>query len=179
MGMIRTLYRGLEQAGKVLAYAGMVLILIAILASIIDISGRKTIALSIPGINDITQLMVMSCICLAMPYAFIREGHVGVEFVTDPLPRRALAVLKSVVALLTLVFVAVLLRYGYAQAALQVGKGDSSLTLGIPIIWYWMPLLIGLGVSVLACLTVALRYLSMAARGTDPLGLPHREPGGI
>jgi len=153
----------------VLAFAGMALISISIAVSMIDIVGRKTVGFTILGINDIVQLLVMACICLAMPFAFIGEGHVGVDFVTDPLPPRALAALKFAVALLSCGFVAVLVRFAYAQAALQIGKGDTSMTLGIPIVWYWAPLLTGFSVSVFACLAHALRHLVTLVSGVDPL----------
>ena len=148
----------------------MALISISIAISMIDIVGRKTIGFTILGINDIAQLLVMACICLAMPFAFIREGHVGVEFVTDRLPPRALAALKLAIALLSCGFVAVLVRFAYAQAGMQMGKGDTSMTLGIPIVWYWAPLLIGFTVSVFACLVHALRHFVALVSGADPLG---------
>jgi len=172
--MIGTLFRRLEQVSEALAIAGMISISVAIAALIVDIVGRKTTGFTILGISDIMQLLVMACICLAMPFAFLREGHVSVEFVTDPLPPRALAALKLVVALVSLVFVAVLARYALAQAGQQMAKGDISMTLAIPIVWYWAPLLAGLCVSAVACLIHAARYLVAVVTGADPL----RDAGG-
>lgn len=167
--MIRALFRRLEQASEALAYIGMILISVAIAALIVDIVGRKTTGFTILGISDMMQLLVMACICLAMPFAFAREGHVSVEFVTDRLPPRALAPVKLLVAVLSLVFVVVLARFAVAQASQQIAKGDISMTLAIPIFWYWLPLLIGLLVSAIVCLVHAARYLVAAATGADPL----------
>jgi TRAP-type C4-dicarboxylate transport system permease small subunit len=167
--MIRTLFRRLERISEALAYAGMILISVAIAALIVDIVGRKTVGFTILGIGDIMQLLVMACICLAMPFAFLREGHVGVDFVTDRLPPRMLAGLKLVVALLSGAFVAILARFAFLQAGQQIAKGDMSMTLAIPIVWYWAPLLIGLCVSSLACLIHAVRYATATATGRDPL----------
>ncbi len=164
------LYRGIERASVALAYAGMILISISIAISMVDIAGRKTVGWSIFGIIDLGQLLVMSCICLAMPLTFIREGHVGVEFATDPLAPHALAVLKLIVAATTFVAVAVLARYAAAQAMLQWAKGDRTATLGIPMIWYWTPLLIGLGVSALACIVQIARHGVILFASRDPLG---------
>lgn len=151
--------RYLDRAGETLAFVGMISLSVAVGATIIDIVGRKTTGFTILGIVDITQLLVMSCICLALPFAFIREGHVGVEFVTDALPPRALRVLKLVVALASFAFVTMLAYYAAAQAAQQAGRGDVSMTLAIPIGWYWAPLLVGLAISALACLAHAGRHL--------------------
>jgi TRAP-type C4-dicarboxylate transport system permease small subunit len=150
--------RHLDRLGEVLAFCGMACLSLAIGASIIDIVGRRTIGFTILGIVDITQLLVMSCICLGMPFAFIREGHVGVTFVTDRLPPTALGALKFVVAVVSCAFVAALAAYASAQAAQQIGRGDSSMTLAIPIAWYWAPLLVGLTISALACLAHAVRH---------------------
>lgn len=151
--------RHFDRVGEVLAFCGMLCLSLAIAASIIDIVGRKTVGFTILGIVDITQLLVMACICLAMPFAFIREGHVGVEFVTDLLPPKALGALKLVVAVVSCGFVALLAYYAVVQASQQVGRGDISMTLAIPIAWYWAPLLVGLVVSALACLAHAARHL--------------------
>lgn len=157
--------RHFDRVGEVLAFCGMLCLSLAIAASIIDIVGRKTVGFTILGIVDITQLLVMACICLAMPFAFIREGHVGVEFVTDLLPPKALGALKFVVALVSCGFVALLACYAVVQASQQVGRGDISMTLAIPIAWYWAPLLVGLVVSALACLAHAARhFLNLLSR---------------
>jgi len=166
--MMRNVFRGLDRASEALAFAGMVLISVAIAALIVDIVGRKTVGFTILGIGDIMQLLVMACICLGMPLVFAREGHVGVEFVTDGLPRRVLLALKLVVALVTGAVTIMLLRYGWLQAEQQIAKGDVSTTLAIPVVWYWAPLLIGLAVSVLGCLIHILRYIAAVVSGIDP-----------
>jgi TRAP-type C4-dicarboxylate transport system permease small subunit len=167
--MIARLFRHLDRLCEVFAFCGMALISVAIGISMVDIVGRKTVGFTILGIVDMTQLLVMACICLALPFAFIREGHVGVDFVTDPLPPRLLAALKLLVAILSFAFVATLARYAIAQAEQQINRGDSSMTLAIPIAWYWAPLLIGLVLSALACLAHAARHLVATIRGADPL----------
>lgn len=172
--MLRRLLVLTDRVGEWIAYTGMILISVAIVASIVDIACRKTIGFSVTGINDIMQLFVMACICLAMPLAYIREGHVGVDFVTDALPARALATLKFLVALLTTAFVAMLTYYAYGQAVQQINQGDKSQTLGIPILFYWAPLLIGMGVSAIASLLLALRAGVIALGGVDP-----RPPTGV
>ncbi len=167
--MLAKLYNAMDRIGEWLAFAGMMLISVAIGASMVDIVCRKTIGFSVIGIDDITQLLVMSCICLSMPLAYIREGHVGVEFVTDPLPPRALAIVKALVAALTTIFVAFLVRYALGQAMQQIDQGNKSATLAIPIIWFWAPLLIGLGISIVASFTLFLRYLVVAAGRVDSI----------
>lgn len=165
--MLRFLYRQLERLGIVLSICGTALLSVSILILLVDIVGRSTVGFSILGMHDVTQLLVMACICLAMPLTFLREGHVGVEFVTDMLGARALLAIKCAVALLCFIFVVALTYFTYAQAAVGVSKGDHSLTIKIPIVWYWAPLLIGLVVSALACLANVLRYALAVVQGQD------------
>jgi TRAP-type C4-dicarboxylate transport system permease small subunit len=165
--MLRRLYALMDRVGEVLAFAGMILISVAIAASMVDIVGRKTIGFSVLGIDDITQLLVMSCICLSMPLTYIREGHVGVDFITDGLPPRALALLKFLVALLATAFVAMLVWYAWGQARQQIEQGNKSITLAIPIAYYWAPLLIGMAGSTIASLLLTLRFAIVALGGCD------------
>lgn len=159
------LIRIADGACEVLAHAGMALISLFMILQMIEIVGRKTTGFSILGLSEMGQLLVMSCICLVLPFVFMRDGHIAVEFVTDPLPPRALALLKSVIALASGLFVAALAYYGYGQALLQMAKGDYSPTIGIPIVWYWVPLLLGVSASAAACVAQTIRYLLMAFGG--------------
>ena len=156
--MASGLFRAFERIGIWLVYAGMICLSGTVVVSMVDIVGRKTVGFSVLGIEDIVSLTVMACISLAMPLTYLREGHVAVEFVTDGLRPRILAGVKAVTALTTAVFVACLAWFAFKQAQLQVGQGDQSNTLAIPIVYYWIPLLVGLAGSVLCALLLALRW---------------------
>ena len=168
--MFSIFHRRMEWLGEVLAFFGMMLISVSIVVLIVDIVGRKTIDFTIYGIDDINGLLIMSFICLALPFAFLREGHVGVEFITDALPPRPLVVVKLLVTMICCGWVVVLVYFSYRQAVAQIAMGSSSPTLAIPIAWYWTPLLIGMAVSVVACLVNVLRYFIAVFSGHDPLG---------
>ena len=47
-------------------------------------------------------------------------------------------------------------RYGWQTAMRQIGYGDTSQTLGLPIALYWTPLLAGCALAVLATVVIAL-----------------------
>jgi TRAP-type C4-dicarboxylate transport system permease small subunit len=152
---------------EALAHVGMALISLFMVLQIVEIVGRKAIGSSILGLSEIGQLFVMSCICLTWPLVFRRDGHIAVEFLTDPLRPRALALLKAGVGLVSAIFVCALTYYGFGQAQVQFAKGDISPTLHIPILWYWIPLLLGMTVSAVACLAQAIRHtLSAILRET-------------
>jgi len=142
-----------------LAYAGVAMLCAGILVLIADISTRKTLGFSILGTIDLTQLAVMGCVYLAMPLAFLRGTHVAVEFVSDALPAPLARACKVMAALLTAAFLAAIFWYSLGQARIQFAQGDQSVTLAIPMAWYWAPLLVGLAGSTLAALLVLARAL--------------------
>jgi TRAP-type C4-dicarboxylate transport system permease small subunit len=150
---------------EALAHTGMVLISLFMVLQMVEIVGRKAFGSSILGLSEIGQLFVMSCICLAWPLVFCRDGHIAVEFVTDLLPPRTLSALKAALGLLGAVFVGTLAYYGFAQARLQIAKGDLSATLHIPIFWYWAPLLLAMAASGVACVVQTIRHTLAAASG--------------
>lgn len=160
-------FLALDRVGEVLVIAGMVCLSGTVLVSMADIAGRKTIGFSVLGIDDIVSLTVMACISLAMPLTYLREGHVAVEFLTDPLPPRLFAVTKAVTAVLVAGFVALLAWYALKQAMQQITQGDKSNTLAIPIVAFWAPLLIGMAISTLCALALAVRW-TVAALGRNP-----------
>ena len=137
------IYRAADRAARVLAYAGMALLCAAMLVLMVDIAARKTIGFSILGTIDLTQLGVMGCVFLAMPLAFLRGTHVGVDFITDGLPSPLLRALKFACGIVGALFMLALAWYGLGQARIQLAQGDQSVTLGIPMILYWAPLLVG------------------------------------
>lgn len=166
--MFRIVYRTSASFARGVAYAGVALLVVAMLATVADIALRRTANVAVAGTIDITQLLVMAAAFMAIPFAFFADSHVSVELATDPLPPRAIAAFKALAAVLAAAFMAAVLRYGWDQALQQHGYGDRSQTIGIPILLYWAPLLAGSALSVAATLLIAIRHAAVALRGADP-----------
>lgn len=149
-----------ERVARGLAYAGVGLLCGGVLVLIADIATRRTLGFSILGTIDLTQLAVMSCVYLAMPLAFLRGAHVSVEFISDALPAPLARACRVAAALLTVLLLAALAWYSLGQARIGLAQGDRSVTLGIPMIFYWAPLLAGLAGSALAAALVFTRELT-------------------
>ena len=156
---------GLTPISVALAFFGVGVLGLATLVLMADIAMRRTIGISITGIVDITQLAQMFCISLVLPIAFLREAHVGVDFITDRLPPRALAALQGCVHLVCVAFMAAIAWYSFKQAGTQIDQGDKSQTLGLPIVIYWAPLLVGTLLSATASALLAARAFGKAAFG--------------
>ena len=110
---------------------------------------------AVPGAVDLVQLFVMATAFAAIPWAFHTDGHVGVDLVSERLPAPVQAALRMLAALAAAVVMALILVYGWQAAALQMRFGDVSQNLGVPMVWYWAPLLAGAALSLAACLIAA------------------------
>ncbi|MGE3163105.1 MAG: TRAP transporter small permease [Burkholderiales bacterium] len=154
-----------EGVARGLAYAGVGMLCGGVLVLIADIATRRTLGLSILGTIDLTQLAVMGCVYLAMPLAFLRGAHVSVEFITDALPAPLARACRLSAALLSVLLLAALAWYSLGQARIGLAQGDRSVTLGIPMVLYWAPLLVGLAGSALAAIVVFARELAPKEAG--------------
>ena len=129
------------------AMAGMFSLLGVVLVTTADICLRRTLGITVEGNVDVTQLLVMAAASLAIPFAFMTDHHVAVTVLSDRLAPRKQLLLKGIAALLSAAFMTMIFVYGYQQAALQVRMGDVSQTVGIPMVYYWAPLLTGTAVT--------------------------------
>lgn len=146
------------------AYLGVVLLLICALLNVGDIATRKVIRLNISGMVDVTQLMVMACAFLCIPYTFMKEAHIDVDFVVNNLPLRLRHAMMSLWGLTGAAFMGTVTWYAGIAAGQAITNGDVSDTIGIPKIWYWGPLLFGCALSTLVCVALAVGYAIRTAR---------------
>ena len=155
-----------ETITRRVAWVGLALLTCAMLVTVLDILTRRSIGWSVPGLVDLTQLFVMGFVYLSIPFAFTREANVSVEFVTDILSPRALAMVKAAGALAATAFMVALTWFCLNRAQMQAQSGDASQTIGIPFIWNWVPLIFGFALGIAASLLQALRYARFGLLGT-------------
>ena len=134
---------------RLAAYVGFACLAGAALVTVLDIALRQAGG-AVIGVVDLVQLLVMAGAYFAIPYAFLHDGHVAVDLVSARLGPRLDAACRALGALLATGFMLAIARYGLEAALEQHAYGDRSHTMGIPILWYWTPLLLGAALSVLA-----------------------------
>jgi TRAP-type C4-dicarboxylate transport system permease small subunit len=111
----------------------------------------------------------MAAVFTAIPFAFFSDSHVVIEIATYRLRPRVTAIFRAVAALAAMIFLGAAFWYGWEAAVQQHGYGDRSQTIGIPILLYWIPLLAGFALSVIAAALLAARHILFALRGDDPV----------
>jgi len=153
-----------------LANAGQVLLLAGILITIADIALRSISSAGVPGTVDLMQLVVMWSALLAIPAAFLNDEHVAIDMFTKSMPRRLQQALRVFALLLAAASLALIAWYGAQQAWREHMGGDSTQTLGLPFGIYWLPLLLGIALSSIACGVLAAETLAqiLGAASTKP-----------
>lgn len=166
------LARGFERLCEASALLGALALFGGMAVVLADVATRRTLGSPIRGVTDLVQLAVVASACLALPLAFARGTHVTVAFLTDRLPAGARRALRAAVALAEAGLLLLLLLYGWRQAEARLLLGDVSPTLGLPVLLYWAPYLLGIGLSVPAALLalLPLREATAVAPGAEDPG---------
>ncbi len=155
---MRSLLRRIDGVIELLAAIGVLAYCAAALVSVADVIGRR-IGTPVPGVVDLVQLFIMAGAWLSIPWGFSVAAHVGVDFLLERMPAGLARGLRAVAALAAIVLMALIFVECIPTYRMQVMLGDKSQQLGIPIAFYWLPLLTGVAASVLALIPVLLRLV--------------------
>jgi len=153
-----------ERALATLAVAGVAALLAIALVVVADIVARRTLGQSLRGTIDLLQLGQMSCAFLALPWVFLRDAHIRVDLLVDRLAPRARATLRAVGTLVSAATMAALAAFAVGQAHIAFAQGDRSVTLGVPMLAYWMPVIVGLALALVAAVRAGLRQSSESGK---------------
>ncbi|MGX1306578.1 TRAP-type C4-dicarboxylate transport system permease small subunit [Amorphus suaedae] len=140
-----------------LALLGTAAFLVAVGLTVTDIALRSVSGLTVHGLTDIVTLCTMIGAMLAIPYGFATDQHVSIDVFTSRMPARLQRALRIFAALLAFAFLGGAFWYAIPQVMTAYTYGDRSQSIGIPMVWYWLPLLIGLGAAALINLLLAIR----------------------
>ena len=168
-------YRLAERAASWAGKIGAFCALLAGLFTCLDIVIRNLGGQGILGTVDITQLMIVACAFLTIPYGFMSDSHVAVDFVTTRLPLRARALCRAFAALLGGMLMLAIGWFGIGQAQTVAMMGDRSQTIALPMIWFWYPLLAGAFFTAALILLIVLRHLAVVFTGREMIApLEHK-----
>lgn len=155
----------LDRALKAVSLAGTAAFVLGVLLTMVDIGLRSVSTLTVKGAVDIMQLCVLTGAMLAISHAFLSDQHVAIDLFVEKMSQGVQVALRVIAAFLATIFLSAVLYFSFEQAMSEAG--DRSQTIGIPMTWYWAPFLLGIGLSVLANIALAVRLLRQ--------GLPAKE----
>ncbi|WP_201740596.1 TRAP transporter small permease [Paracoccus aeridis] len=153
------LLRGIDRLMEVLGAIGVLSYCTAAAVSVADVIGRR-FGMPVVGVVDLVQLFVMAGAWLCIPWGFAAGAHVGVDFLLERMPAGAARGLQAVAAVIAAAVMALVLWKCFGAWQMQALLGDKSQQLGIPMSYFWVPLLVGAAASMLAALAVVIRLAS-------------------
>ena len=135
--------------------------------TVVDIVSRRTIGLSLPGLIDLTQLLVMTSMFLCIPYTFQMRANVDVDLIHKRLSPALQRGLDALWGLLSAAWLLAVVGYAGAAALQVLEYGETSPTLAVPMVAYWLPILIGCLLAAIICLWQAASPAGAAAPTAD------------
>jgi len=150
--------RVLTLAARACGYAAAAFALAMMLLTVVDVVARSLFNRPVHGVYDLVELSLACTIFLALPAVFLRDEHVVVDL-ADHLAPRAVRWLRIAAALVTVTLLAVMGWQMIQPAQDALAFGDVTADLALPRIWYWVPVILGVGLSLLAALAMLVRGL--------------------
>jgi TRAP-type C4-dicarboxylate transport system permease small subunit len=125
-----------------------------------DVALRGFFNFPIRGTYEIVELLLTGTFFLALPAVFLRDDNIVVNVVDDVSPRWV-PVLKQISAVLAAAILGVMAWQGWLSARDVYEFRDVTADLGIPKIWHFIALLVGI---VGACITALVMALARNVR---------------
>jgi TRAP-type C4-dicarboxylate transport system permease small subunit len=126
------------------------------LLTVADVTLRAALKLPIRGVYDLVELLLAAAFFFALPCVFLRDANIIVNSIDDLAPRWV-PWLKRAGDALAVVVLAVMAWQGLIAAHDSYEFHDVTGDLGLPRVWHWLALLIGVVGSLLAAAVMALR----------------------
>lgn len=145
--MIARLNALLAIAAKASSVGAVFALSVCVIVTMYDVVLRNLLNSGMQGIVDISQLTVMWAAFLAIPLGFMKANHIGVQLLTDFLPKGFAHWLAVAIALLSALTVSFISYFVIGQTIEQFEIRDRSMTAGIPLSLYWIAVAYGMTLS--------------------------------
>ena len=126
------------------------------LVTVADVVLRAAVNKPIRGTLEIVELLLACTFFLALPATFLRDEHIVVDIV-DGIAARWVPLLRRIAGVLGVLVMAAMAWQGAIAARDSLLFNDVTADLGLPRIWYWVPVLAGMVGAGLAALAMLLQ----------------------
>lgn len=150
----------LARVARWLRIVAMVALVAMMLVTIVDVTMRLVLNRLVLGSVELVELMLVTAVFLALPETFVRDEHITVDLIDQALPAGKLRGLRTVAAVVTAAFLAVMAWRMIPPALDTLTIGDLTSDLQISLFWYWLPIVIGGVVAAIIVVALALRRLA-------------------
>jgi TRAP-type C4-dicarboxylate transport system permease small subunit len=128
------------------------------LLTVADVILRSLFNRPIHGVYELVELGLACTIFFALPAVFLRDENVVVDLADHIAPRVA-RWLRHTAASVTVALLSVMVWQMFRAAQDTLAFGDVTADLALPRIYYWIPVLAGVGLSALAAFAMLVRGL--------------------
>jgi TRAP-type C4-dicarboxylate transport system permease small subunit len=146
----------MQRAARWFGYAAALFLIAMMLITVIDVLLRSLFAIPIFGTFELVELFLVATIFLALPATFLRDENVVVDLIDHLIPAGGIRWLRLLGLLLSLIFLTAMLWRMIQPALDTLEFGDQTLSLEIPKIVHWLPILFGVACTIIAVVAVVL-----------------------
>ena len=138
MVSLRNIELKISQWSKVISLVGLMGLLCLSLLTVGAVLLRAVFGISILGIYDVSELIVVVVVASCFPLASIRRGHVAVKVLGTKLGERPTHLFNAFSALISLVFFAFLSRQLWNYVSEIMATGENTWIVHIPFYPWWI-----------------------------------------
>jgi len=149
--------RILDLCARICVALSAVFLVGMMLLTVIDVALRKLMGYPLRGTFEIIELGLACTIFFALPAVFIRRENLIVDFLDRLISPTAVSILDWLGMALSAVVLSVMLWQMVLLAEDMHTMGDITADLAIAKLWYWIPVLAGVGASALVSLVCLVR----------------------
>ncbi len=124
--------------------------------TVIDVVGRGIGILYLRGVIELANMTLVFLAFLALPQSFIQGGHIFIEIATKNLPARVNQLIDAFWLVITALFLGFIAWCTYKIAIELYTMKEVSLDLELPLYIFWVPAALGLLLSAVSALWMAL-----------------------
>jgi TRAP-type C4-dicarboxylate transport system permease small subunit len=145
-------------------YAGVSIVVIMMLLTVVNSLGRYTHKFTVTGIIELSSFMLVMIIFLTIPAVQGKNGHVVVGLIVDRLSPRAQAIIDAITYTIGL-SASILAAWQAAEEGFRMSQtGEVSLTLSIPFSPFYYVLAFGFAIFSLATVMLIIRFTYRAVK---------------
>jgi TRAP-type C4-dicarboxylate transport system permease small subunit len=164
--------RFLDAAALPFGYAAALCLTFMMVFTTWSVLARYAIGWTYLGDVDLMVLALGGCVFVGIPAVTLKDEHVVVDLVDQIVGAGVRRVLRWIGLACTLVFMALTFYFTMDPALEKLRFGETSMSIGLNLFWYFLPVLIGLAFSAIATVLVALYWLRDGPPDLHTPGLP-------
>lgn len=120
---------------------------------------REAFDAPVLGVVEIMSFGLVGCVFLALPGVFLRDDNITVDLIDHVTGKPLRTGLRFIGLVLSLGFLIVAVSQMLVPANEMRQSGEVTMTLSFSKVYYWIPILLGFGLSIVAVAAVILRYV--------------------